>query len=975
METNVNNKERINWKRIIEFVLSSGVVWAFLSFFIPALIMLFAFKASAIHPYGNKQMLVVDLWHQYYPFFKVVREKLVTGGSFLYTWTTGMGTNFLSLISYYAMSPLNWISAFFSDEQSRDVMMYLLTAKIGFCGMSFSLFLRYTFKRSDLSLVAFSTMFALSSYMLGYYWNVMWFDTIALFPLVMMGVVAICREGKWKLFTIALALSLISNYYIGYFTCLFTILAFAAGIICEGKNIKDFFYKLWIIARSAVIGIALGGFVLLPAYYGLKLSYSANNTFPQEHEFYEKWTDIFANTLSFSPPAMKEGLPNFACGMLALVLLGVYLISPKIKIRERICTIIMLAFIAVSCNLNILNYIWHGFHFTNMIPYRFAFIFSFILIAAAYRAIDTMLTHGIKIYQLIAMPVIPAVVLYLNKLAKAEEFTAALDGDWNFIRKSAVFALVFIGIFVAGKFIPKKFNRIIAYSVSLMLCITVINEGYMNAELGVKTVGNSGYDSYPDKYNTVQDIFNYIDENDDELFYRTEMKSTYSLNDGSLYGYNGVSQFSSSANVNVTKFMKRMGLYGSEAGNRYYYRNSTPVTNAFLGIKYIISKTGKILSDPYALEEYYGIGNITASKNNFALPLGFMVSDDIKKADMVMYGNPYEYQNEIIKLATGIKENIYTPQPVSLADYGNLKVKKNKYGNYSYEKDKSNNSTSALTFSYNGVENASLYGYIGNGSGTTANVISQGMGIESNIDIKDYSITFPMGMPESNLKSEIKINPQTDKDRGTIIVMAYALDHTLWENAYAQLSDETLDITEFSDAEIKGNIKVLNDGVMYFSIPYEKGWSVYVDGKKAETFDVMSAMLGIELESGEHTIELKYIPEGFTAGVCATGGAVLLFVIFSVTDFYFRRKRRKNEALSNGNNEAQPLTMEEISADADVSGETTENTEEIAEMVNAEDAVEKTEATENTETEKEIEIKEDDNISAEQIKESDNEKS
>ena len=101
----------------------------------------------------------------------------------------------------------------------------------------------------------------------------------------------------------------------------------------------------------------------------------------------------------------------------------------------------------------------------------------------------------------------------------------------------------------------------------------------------------------------------------------------------------------------------------------------------------------------------------------------------------------------------------------------------------------------------------------------------------------------------------------------------------------------------------------------------------------------------------------------------------MLFVIFSATDFYFRRKRRKNEALSNENDEAQPLTMEEISADADVSGETTENTEEIAEMVNAEDAVEKTEAAENTETEKEIEIKEDDNISAEQIKESDNEKS
>ena len=170
METCVDKQKKINWKKIFEFVFSSGVVWALLSFFIPAILMLFAFKASQIHPYGEKQMLVVALWHQYYPFFKVVREKLVSGGSFFYTWTTGMGTNFLSLISYYAMSPLNWISALFSDEQSRDVMMYILTAKIGFCGMFFSLFLRYTFKRSDLSLVAFSTMYALCSYMLGYYW-------------------------------------------------------------------------------------------------------------------------------------------------------------------------------------------------------------------------------------------------------------------------------------------------------------------------------------------------------------------------------------------------------------------------------------------------------------------------------------------------------------------------------------------------------------------------------------------------------------------------------------------------------------------------------------------------------------------------------------------------------------------------------------------------------------------------------------
>ena len=126
----------------------SGVLIFLLSFMIPAVIMLYAFSKELIHPFGNNQILVVDCWHQYYPFFRIVWEKLRTGGSFLYSWRNGMGTNFLSLMSYYAASPLNWISAFFSEERTRDVFTFLLVAKIGFSGGFFSLFLRYIYRRS-----------------------------------------------------------------------------------------------------------------------------------------------------------------------------------------------------------------------------------------------------------------------------------------------------------------------------------------------------------------------------------------------------------------------------------------------------------------------------------------------------------------------------------------------------------------------------------------------------------------------------------------------------------------------------------------------------------------------------------------------------------------------------------------------------------------------------------------------------------
>lgn len=46
----------------------------------------------------------------------------------------------------------------------------------------------------------------------------------------------------------------------------------------------------------------------------------------------------------------------------------------------------LLAFLVASFNVNVLDYVWHGMHFTNMIPHRFAYLFSFVLVVMAYRA-------------------------------------------------------------------------------------------------------------------------------------------------------------------------------------------------------------------------------------------------------------------------------------------------------------------------------------------------------------------------------------------------------------------------------------------------------------------------------------------------------------------------------------------------------------------------------------------------------------
>ncbi|MDE5738105.1 MAG: YfhO family protein, partial [Oscillospiraceae bacterium] len=161
--------------------------WEVLAFVIPFLLMGYAFKKAEMHPFGDKQFLVTDLWHQYYPFFQLLHEKLKTGGSLLYSWRTGIGTNFLSLMAYYVASPLHLLSVFMSLDNLRDGMMVILMLKFGFAGFFMAKCLRYVFGKNDLSITMFGILYALCSYMMGYYWNTIWIDTVAMLPLVMMG--------------------------------------------------------------------------------------------------------------------------------------------------------------------------------------------------------------------------------------------------------------------------------------------------------------------------------------------------------------------------------------------------------------------------------------------------------------------------------------------------------------------------------------------------------------------------------------------------------------------------------------------------------------------------------------------------------------------------------------------------------------------------------------------------------------------
>lgn len=848
-------------------VKKSLPLWEILSFVLPILLLGIGFYVIKIYPFGNRQILVTDLWHQYYPFFRVLYEKLREGGSLLYTWTSGMGTNFLALMAYYAASPLNLLSVFVPMEYLREGMTVILMLKFGFAGLFFCRMLRYCFGKNDISVCMFSVMYALCSYMMGYYWNIIWIDTVALLPLVMLGLTALVREGKYRTYVISLALALLSNYYIAYFICIFTVLAFFCLCLYENLNLRTFGKRFALVAGCSLLGASISAWILLPAYHALQLTHSAANEFPKTVKFYEGWREIISNMLAFTDVTSKEGLPNIYCGLLPVLLLGAFVIAKKVRIREKVTAILLLAFLIVSCNMNILNFIWHGFHFTNMLPYRFSFLFSFVLLVAGFRAYHVLLEEKLNMPQWFGMLASGVLFLSLSYGVRTEG-----DDPNKFVIASGILASVYLVIVLCRNFMPKN-------AVQILLAAVLVFEMGQHAINGTKTVGSSDYDSYPSSGEHIETLLEQMEETEDELFYRTDITSWYTLNDPSLYGYNGVSQFSSMANEKITTFCRLMAIPASEAGNRYYYANTSPLTNMLLNVQYVISKDG-YNADELTMSRIGTSGNCNLYQNNYPSAMGFMINSAAENYTLDTTVNPFELQNILFKRMTAVKDELFTQIDITHVGHQGYDVTRNGYGSYSYTRKEDAPNDSFLKYNYTTEQDGMVYAYMTVKNGENMVVYHEGNKQHSyNISRQPY-IT-PVGCYDEGEIVTLRCDLKSDAKSGTAKVYFYQLNEDVLNAGYEAIADERLQLTEFSDTGFTGEITAKQDGTLYLSVPYEEGWTIYVDGKKGRLEPIYDAMCAVTLPEGTHTITMKYIPKGFVAGlVLSIGGVVLLAVLY-----------------------------------------------------------------------------------------------
>lgn len=816
-------------------------------FLIPFLIAVVICVSHGVYPLGEQCILQVDMYHQYCPFFTELMDKIKNGGSMFYSWNIGLGADFISLFAYYLASPLNLFLILCPSEHIIEFMTILVLFKIAFSGFAFTYYLLEHFelgKQTErgnfgeprqvaaFSAAIFGCAYALSAFTAAYAWNIMWLDCMALAPLVMLGLERMIKKGDALLYYAMLALCIWSNFYIAIMICIFLMLWF---LVCWMEH-RETGIVAWVrFAWYSLLAGGTGAVLILPT--AIVLGYSGNeaSSFPEAIEWYFGIMEELARHLMMVDTYTGVAhWPNLYCGVFVLVFLVLYLLNGGILWKHKISRVLLVMLFGISFANNLLDFLWHGFHFPTSLPGRQSFLYIFVLLSISFEAFlhlrENRLWHVVLAVIADAVFVISAYRVTEKEMMEQTVFVV-----------SAVFLGCYL-VLVAGYLVG---NEKVRRLMLIIGCFAMIAELTLNYDTtGLDTVNRTSYIADMDDYGAILVALEADAQSkgseDGAAFYRVEELERKTKNDAGLYGYRSATQFSSLMNLDVSHFYQNVGMEGGK--NFYCVNGATPLLSAMLSVRYVLADNDK---EAGPLRQMVASGeNTWAYENKYVLPLGFMMSEDA--ISMWDYENAGDIraQNDLAMLL-GATTDMLVPVPSdSIAGEMHFVASRDGYYYATYEKTSVDQLTAEIS----------------NGRSRSYTKVSHGYTLE-------------LGYCAAGTTVSVK-----NKENETMAMTVYRLNENVLETAYETLNAQTMRLTEFSDTKVRGTIAVKEAGRLIFSMAKEDGWTLLVDGKEVEPQAFGGAFISAHLEPGEHEIELRYETPGFYLGAIISAVCVALAV-------------------------------------------------------------------------------------------------
>ena len=862
-----------------------------LSFLFPFLTMILVFSFLQVHPVGDRTMLTVDLYHQYMPFIYELRHKILEGRSLFYTWNTGLGTEYYAAYSNYAASPLNLLCLFFPYKTLPVFVAFVTSLRAGLASLFMGMFLsKSDEKRYDFVTVIFGCSYALCGWFLSDFWNIMWCDAYVLLPLIALGLRKLMLEGKYLLYVLSLGICIASNFYSGYFICLFLIMYSVVLYLTinerEAITVKSFFVSAGRFVAGSIMAGMISAITVLPTYLILQHSSATGDEFPVDFNLTGNLFDFLGRLMVSANPNIRDGMANVACSVVVVLLVPLFFMAPPetgIRLRHKIGYGFLMFFMYLSFTNRSLNFIWHGFHFPNQIPYRQSFLMCFLMISTAFSVIRVLKSYTVN--QIVGVAAGAGIFLVLY-----EKFGTGNEG-YQQISLTLLFVIIQGSVLHAIKCAKRKSS--LFYEV--LITVTFLAELFTAAMFTVSRVaeheGFPGYDYYAKNRDIIHTHAVAVEGTEGhQTFERTELYPNYICCIQSVYDVKGMSTFSSTARESFVKYMRNFGFHNNGING---LRNAgiTRVTATLLGARnFALIENSQTV--PMIFEEEYKEGDVTFLGNPDALPVGYMVAPD------VLWYTPEEgihdifYKTNMLVRSMGMDDDVYLPVTAHCDAVNNLQCATIDGSNFNFDVITSGTASSFTITINDATVGSDVYVYVYSGKGGNVTVKEDGEQI-SNFEIRSYQ-TICLGT-YNGLPLSLTVN-YSDTNAGTLNCYAYELNRPAYDRMVQEFADEGLNVTSYDDTSLEGTVTAKQNGLLFLTIPYAEGFTLTVDGQEAELLPVQDALCAVLLEKGTHEIKLQYTPAGFKLSALISLAGLASLAAVTVISSKIRKRKEKASA-------------------------------------------------------------------------------
>ncbi len=725
----------------------------------------------------------------------------------------GAGQNIFNFSYYGLLSPVILVSYFLPFLKTTT---YIIIASIILYVLSGVLIYKFlNTKCGNKTALFLSLVFLTLAPMFHFHHHIMFVWNIPFIILSLIGVDKYIEKNKSFLLMLSTFLMIMVNYYYSIPGLMVIVIYGIYRLLNQDKfNLKEFFINLLKASLRIIIPILMAGILLVPtANIILETGRTLKSNFSYLDLFIPNFEEVVYKTFSM-------GLS----GLLLLCPFGLLLEKKKNK-GDIFLSLVLIILTFIPLFMYILNGLLY-IRGKVLIPFCILYIFS------VSRLITNIKENNLDLKKLCVISLFLMVII----LVTGEELKMLfLCGD-------ILISLLSIYLF-------KKYHKELFIYVPLLLIL--ISRAYYN-NLGETYVSVEKYQDINNK-----SVLNLIDSIPDGEYYRT-YSFNYPLETSNKYynpNYYGVSIYSSNYNKYYWEF------YNNLIGNNINSRNAFTLTGTnnelfynFMGVKYIVSNKSPGLK----YTEIKKDGKFALYYNKDAYPMVYATSEYGNNDDYSKLDYPYNIDyllNNPVTSSKSTKDYESHVKRIDIGEEDSYEFKVNDYTKYIYELPEIiDNKYLLIRFknTYNQTcEEGDVYITI-NGSRNKLTC--------SDWMYHNQNYNFEYVVSANNLESlDIRIKKGTYKISN---VEVYEMDYL--DNTY-----ETLDNLKINkkNSTITGETNLDENGYVITSIPYDKGFRVYVDDKEQDTEIVNLAFLGFKVPKGSHEIKIVYHSPGLILGL------------------------------------------------------------------------------------------------------------